>query len=214
MSRPDVLIAVPTRGAIRWETATRLEGARDYLGEGTAPILYEPGNLSVAATRNKIVKRFLASDLTLLAMVDDDVAPPVNFVELLLPFMVEYAMVAIPHVSPHASDLSVLHLTAYEATEDGIQPKGLWEGINDCDFVATGCVLISRFALEELGPAPFRIADDPDAPIRSDDFLFCLDLREKGMKVGAYWGGQPVDHVTTANLSPLGARQLGREVAS
>ncbi len=209
--KPDVLISVPTRGSVRWETATALEAARDYIGD-VAPILYQPGNLSVAATRNQIVRRFMSTDLTLLAMVDDDVAPPVNFVELLMPFMREYAMVAIPHVAIHPTDPGILYLTAYEAVDSGaglgIQPKGLWSGINDCDFVATGCVLISRFALEQLGPAPFRIEHDPDAIMKSDDFLFCLDLRAVGLKVAAYWDGQPADHIHNANLSQLGAQQF------
>ncbi len=198
-----VLISVPTRGAIRWETVTALEAARDYMGEGVPPIVYEAGNLSVAMTRNRIVDRFLATDCDLLAMVDDDVAPPINFVELLEPHMDEYAMVAIPHVAPHPADPSHLIFTAYEMADDGIRPKGLWTGINTCDFVATGCVVIRRDALVQLGPAPFRIAHDPQAPIKSDDFLFCADLQEAGLKVGAYWDGHPADHINVVNLTWL-----------
>lgn len=209
MSLVDVLISVPTRGTIRWETVTALEAARDYMGEGTAPILYQPGNLSVAMTRNRIVKRFLETDYTMLAMVDDDIAPPINFVEMLRPHLGEYAMVSLPHPAPHPADPSVMCLTVYdESPGEGYRPKGLWQGINDADAVATGCVLISRTALEELGPAPFRVSADPDATVTSDDFLFCQDLKAAGFKVGAVWEGRPIDHFHVASLAPIAESQL------
>ena len=50
------MVAVPTRGAIRWETVTALEEARDCT-PGLGPIVYQPGNLSVALTRNRIVEQ-------------------------------------------------------------------------------------------------------------------------------------------------------------
>lgn len=209
MTRPDVLITVPTRGMVRWETVTALEAARDYLGEGTHPILYQPGNLSVAMTRNRIVKRFLETDLAVLAMVDDDIAPPVNFVEMLLPYIGEYGMVAIPHSATHAHDPRKLHLTAYEAVPgEGFRPKGVWTGINQVDAVATGCVLIGRPVFDALGPAPFRVASDPGDMVASDDLLFCIDLHDAGFKVGAYWDGHPADHFTAVNLTPLTEEQL------
>jgi len=212
----DVLISVPTRGQIQWQTVTALEAARDYMGPGTPPILYQEGNLSVALTRNRIVKRFLETDCTVLAMVDDDIAPPVNFVELLLPFLLDFAMIAIPHAAPHPLAPETLYLTAYdeELSSGDLKPAGLWQGINEVDAVATGCVLVGRHVFEAgaLGSAPFEIAADPRDRLQSDDLLFCRKLKLNGYRVGCYWDGRPVDHFRSVSLAPLAAATLGLEV--
>jgi hypothetical protein len=197
-----VFLAVPTRGSIRWETVTRLQDVRDVT-PGLRPILYQPGNLSVALTRNLIVRQFLASDCETLMMVDDDIVPPPHFVETLDRALPGYGMVAIPHVMPVGAE-SIL--TAFTGTLDGLRPCELGDGMNEVDAVATGCVAVSAAALEALGPDPFRIAHDPTATVTSDDFLFCADLRVHGFKVGAWWDGWPCDHVTTVSLAPIHER--------
>jgi hypothetical protein len=206
----DTLIAVPTRGQIQWQTVTALEAARDYMGPGTPPILYQEGSLSVALTRNRIVQKFMRTDHRFLAMVDDDIAPPINFVELLEPHMDEFAMVAIPHASPHPTEPSTMHLTAYdeELSSGDLKPTGLWTGINEVDAVATGCVLISRAALEQIGAHPFEMPNDPHARLRSDDLIFCRKLKRAGLRVGCYWVGEPVDHFRVVSLAPLMEREL------
>ncbi len=209
MQTSDVLVTVPTRGSIRWETVTALEAARDY--DGFPPILYQTGHLSVALTRNLIVERFMARDMPVLAMVDDDIAPPLNFVELLLPHMEEFDMVAIPHAAPHPNDSSIMHFTAYEMGDGGLLPKGLWPGVNAVDAVATGCVMINREVFETLGQHPFRISHDPTAIVVSDDFIFCEDMRRAGFKIGAFWNGQAADHFQTTSLVPLLQHQLESE---
>jgi hypothetical protein len=187
---------------VQWQTVATMQAARDY-DPSLPPVLYQEGNLSVALTRNRIVEQFLASDCDVLAMVDDDIAPPLNFVELLLPFVGEYAMVGMPHVSPHPTEPHNLILCVYAADPEGLRPMGLFDGINECAALATGCVLISRRALVELGPAPFRIEHDPRAALQSDDMLFCADLRTAGFRIGCYWNGHPVDHFRATNLTPL-----------
>lgn len=207
-----VLLTVPTRGSVTWQTATMLEAARDYT-PGLRPILYQPGNLSVALTRNLIVRQFLATDCTTLVMVDDDVVVPANFIEILDPFVGDYGMVALPHPATHPTEPGRLFLTAYDEVEGGwLKPRTrLVEGINEVAAVATGCVAVSRSAIEALGPAPFRIAHDPDENVTSDDFPFCAALRAAGFKIGAFWGAGMVDHVNTVCLMPLLERQMARQ---
>jgi hypothetical protein len=206
----DVLLAVPTRGQIQWQTATALEAARDYMGEDTPPIVYQEGALSVALTRNRLVKRFLETDCQVLAMVDDDVAPPINFVEMLLPFLDGRGMVALPHASPHPVEQDKIMLCVYELDPGSgfLRGAGVWGGINDVEAVATGCVLIGRHVLEELGPAPFRMPSDPDAFLQSDDLIFCADLRAAGYKIGCLWEGIPVDHFRPVSIAPLAQAAL------
>lgn len=202
----SVLISVPTRGQIQWQTVAALQAARD-LDPSLPPILYQEGNLSVALTRNRIVEKFLETDCEALAMVDDDIAPPANFVEMLLPFLGEYAMVSLPHSHPHPNEPWNLIFSIYRQTPEGLAPQGMMPGINECDATATGCVLISREALEQLGPAPFRMAHDPSAPLLSDDMIFCADLKTAGFRIGCLWEGRPVDHFRMTNLAPLHAAQ-------
>lgn len=201
-----ILLAVPTRGTVSWQTITRLSEARDVT-PGLRPIVFQPGNLSVALTRNRIVQTFLATDCETLVMVDDDVVPPPHFLESLGRLIPEYAMAGIPHVMPNPTDTSRLILTAFMSADDGLTAAELDDGANDVDAIATGCVAVSRQALVALGPNPFRISNDPDVPV-SDDFLFCADLKAAGFRVGAWWDGWPCDHISTVSLGPLFESQL------
>jgi hypothetical protein len=194
----QVLIAVPTRGQIQWATVTRLQEIRD--AGGFPPIVYQPGNLSVAQTRNRIVRTFLAGDYDTLVMVDDDIVPSPHFLDSVLPLADGFWMVALPHPMPHPADRSQIILTVYD---DELRPLEPVAGLNECAYVATGCVAIAREPLELLAPAPFRINADPAATITSDDFLFCDDLRANGFKVGYWWDGWYADHHTITSLAPL-----------
>lgn len=195
------MLAVPTRGAIRWETVTRLEEIRD-LHPSVPPILYQAGNLSVALTRNRIVQAFLASPCDVLVMVDDDVVAPPHLLEL-ADKLDGYGIVAVPHPMPMPGNPAEVILSAFDTAPGGLVAVDTLEhGMNDVDAVATGCCLVTRAALVAVGPNPFRIDNDPATAV-SDDFLFCADVRELGFRVGAWWDGWYADHVTTVSLAPL-----------
>lgn len=198
----SVLIAVPTRGQVRASTVARLQEIRDIGGH--SPVVYEVGNMSVAQTRNRIVQRFLRSAHDTLMMVDDDLVPTRRFLENVLPLDDGWGLVSLPHPMQHPADKSRLVLTAFEGDlEDGLEPLDVEPGLNECDFVALGCGVVSRAALEVLGRAPFRMEHDPDRPFVSDDILFCADLRAAGFRVGYWWDGQPCDHHTVTQLAHL-----------
>lgn len=203
----NVFLSVPTRGTIHWQTVTRLEEIRDA-ADGMRPILYQEGGLSVALTRNKIVKAFLATDCDTLVMVDDDIVPPPHVLEALLPHLPDYAMVSVPHPMPSPKGAELV-LSAFAANAFGhLGVATLEHGLNEVDAVATGCVAITREALVTLGPNPFRIEHNPDAEITSDDFLFCADLRAIGYRIGCWWDGWYCDHLRTVQLAPLLEGQL------
>jgi hypothetical protein len=201
MLMDQVMLAVPTRGQIGWATVTRLEEIRD-LSPGLRPIVYQPGNLSVALTRNKIVRRFLETDCDVLAMVDDDVVPPPHFLDIREHLMDGFGMVSIPHPMPTPTG-DRLVFTVFDDDGDGLRAAPLQQGLNECEATATGAVVISREALDAVGEDPFRIAHDPTADVTSDDFLFCRDLRAAGFKVGYFWDGWYCDHHSTVGLAPL-----------
>ena len=194
-----MFLSVPTRGQISWQTVTRLEEIRDA-HPGMRPILYQEGNLSVALTRNKIVRKFLATDCDVLVMVDDDTVPSPHMLESLVPIPSGYGMVGLPYPTVTNGQFG---FTAYDKIEGGMGFAELESGWNDVDALGTGCVAIPREVFAILGKDPFRIETDPTAEITSDDFLFCADLREANYRIGCWWDGWYADHIRAVCLAPL-----------
>lgn len=192
----NVLISVPTRGQMCWQTVTRLEQIRDDR-PGLPPILYEPGHLSIAATRNQIVGKFMVSDCDVLVMVDDDVVPPPHFLDV-TEYLPEYGMVGVP--CPLWFPEPGFHLNVYRFDDD--QALRLFDcdpGINDVDALGTGCVAVHRTVFERLGSSPFRF----EQPGVSEDFVFCADLRKHDLRIGCFWDGWYADHIRAMSMAPL-----------
>lgn len=202
MKPSAILISVPTRGMIGWATVTRLEAIRDRY-QGMSPILYQPGNLSVAQTRNRIVREFLDGPWQALLMVDDDVIPSPHFLDEARGRLGECDVICLPHPMPNPEAVGHLVFGVFDESEIGLVHAQPEFGLNECDAVATGCVLIHRRVLESLGPVAFHIDDDPDAEFTSDDFIFCRDAKQAGYRVGYWWDGWFADHHSTVSLAPL-----------
>lgn len=200
-----VFLSVPTRGQIQWQTVTVLESIRDK-NPNLPPVLYQEGNLSVALTRNKIVRKFLKTSAETLVMIDDDTVPSPHFLEVLTPVPEGYGMVGLPYPTVHNGSLG---FTAYRRKEAGYEfVTSFSKGWNDVDGLGTGCVAIPRTTLVELGPDPFRIEVNPEADVTSDDLLFCRDLQKKQLKIGVWWDGWYADHIRAVGLAPLAERFL------
>lgn len=200
MKNSDIYLSVPTRGSIRWETATRLEEIRDKY-PGMPPIDYQTGHVCVALTRNFIINKFLETDAEVLVMVDDDVIPSPHFLEVVLPFKKGYGMVGLPY--PMSNSQINLAFTIFEEQDDGYHPFWPMGGLNMCDAIGMGCVAISRAAVEAMGRSPFRVDYDPDAQVVGEDFLFCSDLRKKGFRIGYYFDGWFAEHCTVVGMAPI-----------
>ncbi len=199
-----IMLAVPTRGQIAWQTVTQLEAIRDA-NPSLGPILYEPGNLSVAAVRNQIVRKFMETDKEVLVMVDDDVVPPPHLLDITR-FLPEYGMVGVPY--PLWRSDQGLFLSAYRMHDDGLRVAELEDGMNDVDALATGCCAIHRSTLELFGRNPFRFDNSEALESTSEDFIFCTDLRDRGLKIGCWWDGWYADHIRAVGLAPLLEAQL------
>ena len=201
-SRYHVLISVPTRGLVTCQTASRLEAVRDR-SPGMRPILYQPGAASVAYNRNLIVKWFLESDAEVLVMVDDDIVPPLDFLDALLPIPEGFGMVGIPYPIPDPKSGVPMHCVYELDDELGIRAADMEFGLNECDAIATGCVAIRREALEYLTSNCFRFDANPDSVIHGEDIIFCQDLREAGWKIGYTADAGFCDHIRVTSLEPI-----------
>ncbi len=202
---PEILVAVPTRGQIQWATVTRLQAIRDA-EKGLPPILYEADHLSVAATRNLVVAKFLAGDWKVLVMCDDDVVPDERMLGI-VDHVPAYAMVGIPYFRVRPGG-GVIHMV-YEETAPGafldsmLRVQQVGAGVEQCAAIGTGSVAIAREVLEAMEPPWFDIVYDSEGRVISDDIVFCQRLMLEGLKVGVDWG-QAADHHTTVSMAQIG----------
>ncbi|MHA1854063.1 MAG: hypothetical protein ACTSUF_11245 [Candidatus Heimdallarchaeaceae archaeon] len=132
------------------------------------------------SNRNKIVQKFLQSDFDYLLMIDDDVIPPMNILEL-----ADFQKDIISAVCFSFQQNMNVPLTLKQSKEGDYNVdmfKG-YEGLVETDAVGTGCLMLSRKVLEDI-QAPFNDIIDEDG-IRKfgHDVAFCKKAKEKGYKV-------------------------------
>lgn len=166
------------------------------------PIMWQPGNLCVAQNRNRIFARFLETACDTLVMIDDDIIPPPSLLEDLLPLPEGFGMCGLAYPVTHPV-AGALGFCVYNESPGGFTWADMNPGLNECDGIGTGCVAIPREIVEEFGPDAFRIDPRVDAVVRSEDLLFCKDLRAAGYKVGYVYTQWWADHCRSVNLSPI-----------
>ena len=182
MTPADILVAVPTRGAINANLVTRLfELQREY--PDLLPPLLQLGHLSVSNGRNAIVRRFLATPCSVLLMIDDDVEPPPQVLELAdsdaditgIPYLYYHGTLNIP--APAVFKIYDNKLRVLES------PFGR-TGRVEVDAMGTGVIAIKRRVFEHPDMrAPFAIKyDDDGVMIQTDDIAFCNRAREAGFR--------------------------------
>ena len=139
----------------------------------------------ISSNRNKIVKRFLATDNDYLMMCDDDVVPlfnPADFV------FANKDVIGFP-AKVRQGDRQ-LNWVAYVKRKDRfdyapVDFKKVDQSIEllYVDAVGTGCILIHRRVLENI-KAPFHIRFDEDGILTmGTDFAFCLRAKEAGFEI-------------------------------
>jgi hypothetical protein len=187
----QILVAVPTRGQLSWATVTRLQEIRDN-NPGLPPVMFVPGHLSVASTRNAIVREFLAGDWEALVMVDDDVVPASNLLGLCDSLDV-WDVVAMPTFIWRPDLAPTPCVAAFGLS--GLIASG---GVREAQQVGTGCVAVHRRVLEALPESPFMVGFEDGRDV-SDDIMFCRAVKTAGFRIGADFS-TAADHHTTVSL--------------
>jgi len=182
-----ILIAIPNTGTINTRLIIFLDNLKaNYQGKYSIKTYY-PIRFPIAHNRNVIVDTFLQGDCDYLLMIDSDIVPPKNILDL---------------VECHKDIISALCFTFQEHKKLLIplvfrkieKPEGVSfevmdfkgrEGLVECDSVGTGCILLSRKVLEEPQlKAPFMdYWDKKGIKIISEDMSFCVRAKRLGYKV-------------------------------
>ena len=204
----DILLAVPTRGLVDYQTIERLNLILDN-EPGLPPILFEQGVMGAGEVRQRIVAQFLAGpwNRRVLIMVDDDVLPPANLLGI------------VEHLNgPNGYDVMVAPTLIYRHgaiawnVDDG---AGRWrqdtpDGVVDAVSVGAGCIALRRDALARFaneGVQAFAEGHDGTGRlVESDDVGFSRRAGLLGLRIGADFT-RLCDHRVTVGLGSLVKRQ-------
>lgn len=194
--KESVLIAVLT-SAERWIYPSILEFVRKATAQQERPIGYlNPHGVSpVDAARNLVARTFLGSGRDWLFMLDNDMDPPVDVLEIL----------NLAYKRDIISCRSVC-----------LSPQGLaytWDPLPGADAATrpwlklaragTGALFVRRRVFERIPPPWFRFQYDAEGNVtQGEDYFFCDRARQAGFQV---WGFDDerfeVGHHHSVNLS-------------
>ena len=156
-----IFIGVPHTGYIRAELAMWLMKQTAFIELSNARPIDE--------NRNRIVQKFLTTDATHLFMVDSDIIPPLNVLEM--------AKHDVPVVAAHAVTIKGVEripvgLVRSEGGGYHHDFKHSKPGLHKVDVVGTGCICIRRDVLENMDPPWFQFGYKDGFVVQGEDFDF------------------------------------------
>jgi|TARA_Y100000310_G_scaffold312222_1_gene359299 hypothetical protein len=165
-----------------------------------------PAAKPITNNRNTIVQKFLATDCDYLMMVDSDIVPPINILNLadfdkdiITPLMfVKQKGMLIPLFLKRNRD------GMYDAA-DYLGKVGLQE----VDATGTGCIIIKREVVEEMKHLFKNRYDEDGIKVLGNDFAFCQDAKKLGFRVWVHLD-YVAGHHSTQDLKDEFYEQLGK----
>lgn len=216
MDASSIFFAIPTRGSIHNKTVSRLERIRAE-NPSLGPIGYSAGHLSSHETREQIAQFFMQSDKDVLMMLDDDVVPPLDILEMTRSLhaytpegprdgfkVFDVVGAAVPMFQPKVAPIPLLMAWDYVESENAwMTVDDVWgqTGVVECDGVGFGCVAIHRRAFEKLEPPYFPMEYNAAGTI-TDDLAFCRRVCDAGLRVACDFD-RYCEHHTTVPLMQL-----------
>jgi hypothetical protein len=173
----SILIAIPNIGNIRSELCEwlmRLGQQKDIVYR----ILFS-NHKPHDNNRNHIANEFIKSGMDYLLMIDSDIVPITNVLE-----MVHKDKDVISSFIQTHKEEGTLPL-AMKKVDGGYQVyKELTRGLNKVDATGTGCMMIRKNVFEKLDKPYFRFQyNDEGILTNGEDFNFCDKVNEAGMSV-------------------------------
>jgi len=160
-----ILIAIPHTWNIRAELTQFLLSLNNYWHD--VKILLSWGR-PITNNRNKILEAFKQGWFDYLLMIDSDILPPSNILQML------ENNIDICSADIHTNNWTEIIKLALEKVKDWYKTKPiLIEWLNEVDATWTWCFLLSKKAIEEI----WEFKTD------SEDFNYCERAKEKWFKV-------------------------------
>jgi len=172
-------------------------------------ILEYPANKPITFNRNEIVKRFLSTNADYLLMIDDDIVPPLNILNLAdfqkpitsgLCFAYQLGMI-VPLGLIRRAD-GEYHMPDFKGNE----------GLMKIDSVGTGCIMIRRDVLEnpwwmENGGWFKNEYDKTGYKVEGNDLAFCRKAQDLGFDIYCHVD-YPCSHIVPMDLKWIYASLL------
>lgn len=191
------MIAVPHLGEIKTKLATRLM----EFDERDDVELYFSSAQPVDVNRNRIANHFIEeTDHDYILMVDSDIIPPSNVLEVL-----DYDEKVISPVIFSNKD-GVPYPVGMTVDENGrhtMDGRDIQGELREVDSVGTGCIFIHRDVFESLEKPYFSFTKNEEGElVKGEDMGFCDDVRDAGFDVKMameYFAG----HLAEVDLSNM-----------
>lgn len=144
----------------------------------------------IASNRNLVTKRFRAGDADFMMMIDEDVVPAQNPLDL-LQMDLDIVVCPTPMFAPGKTGDYPIHMNV-ELLEHpaGLREKYVVQAPDPLMEIATGgtgCILIARRVLEhpDLHPAFMDVYDEDGIRTLTEDITFIRRAREAGFRAWA-----------------------------
>lgn len=195
--RKKVMIGILNQGSIRNELVSRVN---NWFFQNKYELMVSyPTHKPITNNRNHIVQEFLNSNADYLMMIDSDIVPPLNALNL-IDFQLD---VVAPLLFMYQENMIIP--IVLDRKPDGLYTtkniKGQ-EGLVEVDAVGSGCIIMSRKVLEKV-KFPFKNTYDPDGiKLFGLDIYFCQQAKKEGFKVYAHLD-YACKHFTTMDLKEI-----------
>jgi GT2 family glycosyltransferase len=145
------------------------------------------GFVPVEHARNFVADHFLKSNSDWLLMIDNDIAPAPNLLEI-LDDLKDHVKIVSPITVMWNGKHHAPTVTQAKEEEDYFVPiQKPHRGKNEVSAVGTGCIFIHRDVFKKLVKPYFSFKQDPESRgyIYGEDYGFCKKAKEQGFKVYA-----------------------------
>ena len=188
-----IFIGVPNTGFLKTELVEWLFRLKN--DDKFKTTLFFPQNRPHDYNRNVIVTEFLKTDNDYLLMIDSDVVPVSNVLELA---NFDVGIVS-GYVKAYKNGETIP--IGMKKVKGGYKVKSpLKVGMNEVDAVGTGCLMVKREVFEKMDKPYFRFQYDENGFLSNgEDFHFCEKAKQLGYKI-YFNGSYPAQHFTLVNI--------------
>lgn len=153
----------------------------------------------ISNSRNQIAKKAVEDNFDFVVMLDDDVGPTKNPLDLI---KMNKDVVGLPTPIWQNNKL-MMNAVIKGGSDYWPVPGSLQQQVPvEVDAVGTGCIIIKTEVLRALTNPFETIFDEDGIKVRGEDFAFCTKAKEAGFEIWTHFG-YPCEHWCQVNLLKL-----------